>query len=46
VTPRFRDVKADSTVSPAAMSGGIVAGMLLVALGVAAVTRPRRRNRA
>jgi hypothetical protein len=43
--PRLPDVDAGSTVSPAAMTWGIVGGMLLVALAVVAVTRQPRRTR-
>jgi hypothetical protein len=42
----LRDVDADSTVSPTAVTGGIVAGMLLIALAVVAVTRQPRRTSA
>jgi hypothetical protein len=44
--PGLRDVDADSTVSPTAVTGGIVAGMLLIALAVAAVARQPRRTSA
>jgi hypothetical protein len=42
--PRLRDVDADSSVSPALVTGGIVAGMLLIALAVVAITRQPRRT--
>jgi hypothetical protein len=42
--PRLPDVDADSTVSPTAVTGGVVAAVLLLAFAVAAATRRTRRT--
>jgi hypothetical protein len=42
--PRLPDVDAKSTVSPTAVTGGIVAAVLLLAFAVAAATRRTRRT--